>query len=64
MFLPLESGWVNNYGRSDIVLLPRLGYKMNDSFCLVVFELLTLEPSHETMRKPRPQGETLCKCCS
>lgn len=54
VFLLLESQWVCDYSRSDTIWLPRVDHRKWYSICLGLWGHLPFEPSHHTVRKPRP----------
>lgn len=62
MFPLLRSRWACDNGRSDTTWLSKLDYTRQYSFCLVLLGNLLLEPSHHTVKKPRPRGKGTCRC--
>lgn len=59
-FLPLNLGGLIT--RAEVTLCDFQGHKMPDRSCPCLLKMLTLEPSHETVRKLSPQREAMCKC--
>lgn len=51
---PFESGLACDYGESDIVWFPRLGYKRPYSFRLFLLGWSLFLPSHSIVRKTKP----------
>lgn len=63
VFLPWFSQAFGN-SRIDATWLLRVGNKRQNSFLMILLGCSFLERSHHALRKPRAQGEVMCRCSS